>query len=204
MTERTRAGRNATPDNELDLHRLHCRYAIRWGSNMKVANELWTEMKGRYPNREAHISALSDRLRSSAVRPDRQDAESPSTLPPVAADDELSSIEGDPRLLFHVRRERDPALVEAKREAVRAATGCLQCETCGFTTQAAYPRLDGEVCEIHHRLPLAEAAQAVETRLMDLAVLCANCHRAIHRTRPLMSVEEFRSRFCSPNRLAVG
>ena len=144
---------------------------------MKVANELWTAMKGRYPNREAHISALLDRLRSSAVLSDRQDVESP-----VAPDGELTFMEGDPRLVFHVRRERDPALVEAKREAV-------------------YPRLDGEVCEIHHRLPLAEASEAVETRLMDLAVLCANCHRAIHRTTPLMSVEEFRSRFFSTIRL---
>lgn len=163
---------------------------------MKVANELWTAMKGRYPNREAHISALLDRLRSSAVLSDRQDVESP-----VAPDGELTFMEGDPRLVFHVRRERDPALVEAKREAVHAATGRLQCEACGFTTEAVYPRLDGEVCEIHHRLPLAEASEAVETRLMDLAVLCANCHRAIHRTTPLMSVEEFRSRFFSTIRL---
>jgi hypothetical protein len=28
--------------------------------------------------------------------------------------------------------------------------------------------------------------------LADLAVLCANCHRMIHKTRPLMPVEEFR------------
>jgi predicted HNH restriction endonuclease len=28
--------------------------------------------------------------------------------------------------------------------------------------------------------------------LDDLAIVCSNCHRMIHRTRPMMSVEEFR------------
>jgi 5-methylcytosine-specific restriction protein A len=35
-------------------------------------------------------------------------------------------------------------------------------------------------------------AQGKGTRLADLAILCANCHRMIHKTRPLMSVEEFK------------
>ena len=117
--------------------------------------------------------------------------------PPIAVDGELSAIEGDPRMFFHLRRERDAALSEAKREAVRSATGCLQCEACGFATDSTFPGLSGEVCEIHHRLPLGDACEAVETRLDDLAVLCANCHRAIHRTKPLMSVEDFRFRFFS-------
>ncbi len=41
----------------------------------------------------------------------------------------------------------------------------------------------------------AFASERVSTTLSDLAVLCPNCHRAIHRTKPLMSVEEFRSHF---------
>jgi putative restriction endonuclease len=30
------------------------------------------------------------------------------------------------------------------------------------------------------------------TRLEDLALLCANCHRMIHRASPWLSVEELR------------
>lgn len=114
---------------------------------------------------------------------------------PVAADAELSAVEGDPRLFFHLRRERNPALAQAKREAVHAAKVHLECEACGFATTVTFPDLGGEVCEVHHRLPLGAASEAVETRLEDLAVLCANCHRAIHRTKPLMSVENFRDRY---------
>lgn len=117
--------------------------------------------------------------------------------PPIAADLELSAIEGDPRLFFHIRQERNPALARAKREAMRRPDGQLMCEVCGFLVPEVYPGLSGDVCEVHHRRPLAEAADAVTTRLEDLALLCPNCHRAIHRTDPLMSVEEFRNVFFS-------
>lgn len=117
--------------------------------------------------------------------------------PPIAADVELSAVEGDPRMFFHLRRERDPVLARAKREAAKATDGRLKCEACGFVTHDTYPALGGEVCEVHHRLALANATEAVETQLEDLAVLCANCHRAIHRTDPLMSVEDFRTRYFS-------
>ncbi len=120
--------------------------------------------------------------------------------PPIVADAELSAVEGDPRLFFHLRRERDPRIALAKREAAQAANGLIQCEACGFATQVTFPGLPGEVCEIHHRLPLASAPEPVETGLEDLAVLCANCHRAIHRTNPLMSVQEFRDRYHATTR----
>jgi 5-methylcytosine-specific restriction protein A len=34
-----------------------------------------------------------------------------------------------------------------------------------------------------------------KTPLHDLAILCANCHRMIHRTHPMISVEEFADRY---------
>ena len=117
--------------------------------------------------------------------------------PPIAPDLELSAIEGDPRLFFDIRRERNPALARAKREAMRRPDGQLMCEVCRFLIPQVYPGLSGDVCEVHHRRPLAEAADAVTTRLEDLAMLCPNCHRAIHRTDPLMTVEDFQTRFFS-------
>ena len=32
-------------------------------------------------------------------------------------------------------------------------------------------------------------------RLDDLAIVCSNCHRMIHRTKPMMSVEGFRDKY---------
>lgn len=114
---------------------------------------------------------------------------------PITPDLDRSAVEGDPRLSLHIRRERDPALARAKREAMCRLDGHLMCEVCGFLAHRVYPGLSGDVCEIHHRLPLSEAAGTFTTRLEDLALLCPNCHRAIHQTDPLMSVEDFRAAF---------
>ena len=115
---------------------------------------------------------------------------------PIAIDPEaLVAIEGDPRWFFHLQRERDPAIAKAKRTAARLPDGRLPCEACGFAARDQYPGLDGDLCEVHHRQPLAAAVAQVATSVADLAIMCPNCHRAIHRTDPLMSVDEFRARF---------
>jgi hypothetical protein len=109
---------------------------------------------------------------------------------------DVSALEGEPRMFLHLRRERNAALVRAKRAAVRNAASQLQCEACGFVAQETYPdRLSGDLCEVHHRRPLGELSGAAETRLDDLAILCPNCHRAIHQTRPMMRVEDLREWF---------
>lgn len=123
----------------------------------------------------------------------------PSVLGPFTPQVERAAIEGEPRWAFHLRRERSGTLPAAKRKAVLAAQGRLECEACGFVTDGAYRDLPGDVCEVHHRRPLAEAAAPVETTLDDLALLCANCHRAIHQVRPLPTIEEFRIR-CLPSK----
>lgn len=179
----------ASSASSLPDHRTVASNMVAWFSQqITVGRSRWAE----FFDRERRAEAWAYRPKTAVS-------------PAVAADLELSAVEGEPRLFFHLRRERDPALVQAKREAAELAYGCLKCEACGFVTKATFPGLGGEVCEIHHRLPLATATEAVETRLEDLAVLCANCHRAIHRTHPLMSVEYFRAHyFLSPDAQGAG
>ncbi len=103
-------------------------------------------------------------------------------------DIELSVREGDLRLVAHVRRERDRGIIEQKKADFVAKNGRLFCECCGFDFERIYGPVGAGVCEVHHRRPLAEAKAARVTRLVDLAVLCPNCHRVIHRTSPMLTV----------------
>jgi hypothetical protein len=119
----------------------------------------------------------------------------PTSTADIGPAPDIAVIEGEPRMLFHIRREREPRIAAAKRAAARNQGGELECEACGFVAQHAYSGFAGDVAEVHHRRALGDATGPVETKLDDLAVLCANCHRAIHQTRPLVSVEEFRERF---------
>ncbi|MFD7789740.1 HNH endonuclease [Streptomyces sp. NPDC059759] len=59
----------------------------------------------------------------------------------------------------------------------------LQCEVCDFDFARVYGRLGVDYIEVHHVTPL-HVAGTRETRLSDLACLCANCHRMCHRSSP--------------------
>jgi len=57
--------------------------------------------------------------------------------------------------------------------------------------------LTSDIFEVHHRRLLSKAKGTVKTNLTDLAVLCPNCHRAIHRTNPMLKVEALAKRLKS-------
>ena len=96
--------------------------------------------------------------------------------------------EGQRRLRIHHSRERKSQRV-AKLAEFRRVHGSLYCEACGFTSTKYPLDVQDSVFEVHHIIPLSEADGLVETRLNDLAVLCANCHRAIHATEPMYSID---------------
>ncbi|BAK76713.1 HNH endonuclease [Pseudogulbenkiania sp. NH8B] len=113
--------------------------------------------------------------------------EGPTPLPDI---DETGGREGKVRLSAHLRRERNAKLVKKKKESVLKATGRLSCQVCGFDFKQVYGSYGENFCEVHHLTPLAKADCEVETKLDDLAVVCSNCHRIIHRHDPMPKIEQ--------------
>jgi len=111
---------------------------------------------------------------------------------PIDIDNYLSGTEGNPRLVTHLKRERNAFLVKAKKEATIKKTGKLCCEVCNFDFVEVYGELGEDFCEVHHLTPLAQADGVVKTTLDDLAILCSNCHRIIHRTNPMINISALR------------
>ncbi|POF43402.1 HNH endonuclease [Pseudomonas laurylsulfativorans] len=110
----------------------------------------------------------------------------PDRLPDV--DSEAFGSEGNPRLVSHFRRERNSTIVKKKRAAVLAATGALCCEVCGFDFEKVYGKHGEKFCEVHHLTPLHKSDRNTKTKLSELAVVCSNCHRIIHRMSPMPSI----------------
>lgn len=109
--------------------------------------------------------------------------------------DQCKSIEeGNPRLVSHLRRERNSAIVKTKKKAVLKTTGKLCCEVCGFDFKEFYGELGDGFCEVHHLQPLSKADGKIKTELKDLAIICSNCHRIIHRSEPMLSIEKLSKR----------
>lgn len=107
--------------------------------------------------------------------------------------DEIEAPEGRAVLVAHYRRERNRKLRAAKIAHVLATGGQIDCDVCRFDFGAAYGAIGEGFIEVHHVLPL-HVSGATMTRLEDLALLCSNCHRMIHRARPWLTPEELKVR----------
>ena len=123
-------------------------------------------LKGRLPD---YITACTSSQNTSAV-------------PYSAAVEPLdgrSTAEGEQVLVTHVERERDTGIVWRAKEKFRKVHGRLFCEACAFDFQAKYGSLGEGFIEAHHVTPLNEGPR--HTSPDDLMMLCANCHRMVHR-----------------------
>ena len=57
------------------------------------------------------------------------------------------------------------------------------CQGCGFDFEKVYGELGKEYIEAHHLIPISELKKGESRKITekDFSVLCANCHRMIHR-----------------------
>lgn len=101
----------------------------------------------------------------------------------------ISAVEGRELLRLHRARERNQAIVAQKKKTAMKLHGSLACEVCGFDFAAVYGTLGNGFAECHHIQPLWQTIDERETTLDDLAIVCSNCHRMLHR-RPWHTVNE--------------
>jgi 5-methylcytosine-specific restriction protein A len=118
-------------------------------------------------------------------------AEQTVDLPREIGYEDESEMEGRYLLRLHAYRERNPALRRRKISAVKAETGYLRCEVCGFDFERTYGERGRGYIECHHIKPLHEGGEA-RRRIGDLALLCSNCHRMIHTKPPWPTPEELK------------
>ncbi|MCB8820921.1 HNH endonuclease [Microvirga rosea] len=105
----------------------------------------------------------------------------------------LEAIEGRRLTCLHEYRERSGSLPARVKARALERHGKLVCECCGFDFEARYGLRGHGFIECHHKKPIATLMDDGEpTKESDLALVCANCHRMIHASKPWLTVEELR------------
>jgi hypothetical protein len=103
--------------------------------------------------------------------------------------------DGKTRLVQHTKleRSRNPKLVRDAKKAFKRDHGSLSCEICKFDFEKRYGMRGQDFIEAHHRKPISkiDGGEAVKLTIKDLAMVCSNCHRMLHRV-PWLSVEELK------------
>lgn len=107
-------------------------------------------------------------------------------------DEESAYPEGIARYRMHRSLERDPGISRRAKEK-RKAEGKLTCEVCEFDFEEVYgSRGDGYI-EAHHKVPVSLLDGRKKTRVSDIALVCSNCHRMLHRGTSLLSIKQLKT-----------
>lgn len=112
-------------------------------------------------------------------------------------EDEIDShikevFEGEVVYKLHKLKERDNSLIEAKKRKIFKENGKLECEVCNFDFSEKYGSLGNGFIECHHIRHLSTYKSKQKTKLDDLALVCSNCHRMLHRNFENMTIEKLK------------
>ena len=139
-----------------------------------------------YPKaRATEVTGLASLIRDAIVRGDAVES---------LAEDEVF-VEGAVITSRHLSRDRRLR----KRLLGRTADNQLVCEICGFAAPQLERPLRESFFEAHHIRPLSDSKGITATRVSDMSLLCAGCHRFIHKLivskKRWMSIADARAEF---------
>ena len=83
-------------------------------------------------------------------------------------------------------------MAKAKKRRLQSV-GVLRCDVCEFSFEEVYGEVGRGYIDAHHQTPIAKLASSTPTKVGDVALLCSNCHRMIHRGNPF-TVDELKAR----------
>lgn len=158
------------------------------GSFSKLDQEVFME----FVNDQARLHSIASEIRKIAFDPKLKQQ-----IYKIEDDEETlkdSVMEGQVLYKLHKVRERDPEIVRLKKQQSFSILGHLECEACIFDFERFYGELGTGYIECHHRIPLSSIKAESRTSLDDLALVCANCHRMLHRSIDTLSIEQLRTK----------
>ncbi|NHN34683.1 HNH endonuclease [Paenibacillus agricola] len=104
-------------------------------------------------------------------------------------ENDMEYAEGKEYYRLHRMRERKPGVVKQAKKLFIKKHGRLFCEACNLDFTIAYGERGKDFIEGHHRKLISEMKEGDKTKAEDIAMLCSNCHKMIHK-KPIISVED--------------
>lgn len=108
----------------------------------------------------------------------------------VDEEEEISFPEGKERYRLHRAKERNVTLIKVAKAKYLESNKRLSCQVCDFSFEEQYGELGKGFIEAHHIFPISRLTEETSTKIEDIALVCSNCHRMLHRRRPWVDIEE--------------
>lgn len=162
------------------------------GKGMESFSKLDEEVFTEFMNDKERLHAIANEIRTVSTNENLKQK-----IYEIEDDEETlndSVMEGQVLYKLHKVRERDSEIVLLKKKQSIDRFGFLSCEACIFDFEKFYGELGKGYIECHHRTPLSKFKVETNTRLDDLALVCSNCHRMLHRSIDTLSIENLRTK----------
>ena len=91
---------------------------------------------------------------------------------------------------IHKARERNLEVVQIAKDNFKKKHGRIFCQICDFDFEKTYGRLGIDFIEGHHTIAVRDMIPGHKTKPEDIAMLCANCHRMVHKRRPWLAIND--------------
>lgn len=88
------------------------------------------------------------------------------------------------------------SIVNAYERNAKARSACIAfhspiCQACSIDFGEVYGKLGEGFIHVHHKIPLHQINERYEVDpINDLVPVCPNCHAMIHRSKPMLTIEE--------------
>ena len=119
----------------------------------------------------------------------------PKELPPEIEEEiDLDATFPEGRRLEKIHRghERNRKVIKLAKELALQRDHLLPCDVCGFSFITQFGELGEAFIEAHHTKPVASLKRGHRTKVEDIALVCPNCHRMLHRGESTVEVTELR------------
>jgi 5-methylcytosine-specific restriction protein A len=146
----------------------------------KLDKAIWAEFYGK---------PLELAIEAEAIREGAYAGMDEDTLDDVQS---YQAKEGKVSYRYHRTLERDRKVVAIRKATALKLLGKLACEGCGFDFAAVYGSRGYGFIEAHHTNPVHAMQEGDVTTPEDLALICSNCHRMIHKAKPWLTVEDLK------------
>lgn len=116
------------------------------------------------------------------------------SLPETDLEEEITGKEGRMLTRIHAYRERDRKFAAMAKKHYKAKNGGkLWCIACDLKPETLYDDRGERCIEAHHKIPIEELQPDSITRVDEMAMVCASCHRVIHSQKPCLTIAEVRA-----------
>lgn len=162
------------------------------GKGMTSGSKLDKEVFQEYFIQRDKLKAIAAEIKNVAESPETRQK-----IYTIEEDDQTRNdtvMEGQVLYKLHKVRERDYSIILRKKEQALNLFGKLACEACVFVFEELYGFIGKGFIECHHRTPLSSIKVSTKTTLDDLSLVCANCHRMLHKQIDVLSVEDLKLR----------